>query len=166
MQDLLLRPLSELDPSATALARLRCELADSRAQVVDLRAELERLRREHLELRQPAGYWRALHAAAKKRSDDFEHEVTLLRGENRKLQDLHFGRKSEKASARDRSNTLEGELEIPFSSEPARRGQRKERPGPKRRDSTHLPVVDGLSVLPEHERGCPECGKPFSPRNT
>ncbi len=94
-----------------------------------------------------------------------EQEVAQLRGDNRKLQDQLFGPKSEHASSRDRSNGLDGEEE-PASPEPARRGQRTERPGPKRRDYSHLPVVEDLRELPEHQRRCPGCGVPFSPSDT
>ena len=161
MEDLLLRPLKNLDESATEPVWL----AQLRQEVAELRTEVGQLRRENLELRQQAGYWRSQHAAAKQRIAELEQEVAQLRGENRKLQDQIFGRKSEKTSSRDRSNFLDGEEE-PASTEPTKRGQRKDRPGPKRRDYSHLPVVEDLRELPEHQRCCPGCGVPFSPSDT
>jgi len=63
-------------------------------------------RREVLELRRQAEYWKAQHARAVHRAEHLEAEVDHLRGENRKLQDQLFGRKSEKSSTQDRSNRL------------------------------------------------------------
>jgi transposase len=99
------------------------------------------------------------------RAEQLEAEVEQLRGENRKLQDQLFGRKSETASAQDRSNRLEGE-EDQDSSSPPKRGQRKDRPGPARRDYSHLPVVEDLRELPEDQRVCPQCGEALSPSGT
>ena len=161
MENLILRPLKEAEPSATEptwVAQLRLEVAE-------LRTEVRQLRRENLGLRQQVGYWRSQHAAAKLRIAELEQEVALLRGENRKLQDQLFGRRSEKAASRDRSNFLNGEQE-PTSPEPPKRGQRQDRPGPKRRDYSHLPVVEDLRELAEHLRCCPDCGAPFSPSDT
>jgi chromosome segregation ATPase len=62
------------------------------------------------------------------RAEQLEAELEQLRGENRKLQDQLFGRKSETASAQDRSNRLEGE-EDQAPSTPPKRGQRKDRSG-------------------------------------
>ena len=141
------------------MRQLRCE-------VLQLRQEVAELRRENSELRQQVGYWKAQHARAVHRAEHLEAEVENLRGENRKLQDQLFGRKSEKSSTQDRSNYLEGESDDQDSATPPRRGQRKDRPGPRRRDYSHLPVVDDPHELPEDQRVCPECGAALSPSNT
>jgi len=107
-----------------------------------------------------------MHARAVHRAEHLEAEVEQLRGENRKLQDQLFGRKSEKSSTQDRSNHLEGEEDDRESSTPRQRGQRKDRPGPKRRDYSHLPVVEDPRELPEDQRVCPQCGAPLSPSDT
>jgi transposase len=155
MEDLPLQLLVEVDWSATEppwLARLRQE-------VTELRTEVAQLRRENLELRQQAGYWRSQHAAAKQQIAALEQEVAQLRGENRKLQDQLFGRKSETSSPTDRSNHLDD----PDETTPRQpRGQRHDRPGPKRRDYRHLPVREDLQELPESQRVCPTCGRPLT----
>src|SRR3954470_24557419 len=125
--------------------------------VLDLRQEVNELRRENAELRQQAGYWKGMHARAVQRAERLEAELEQLRGENRKLQDQLFGRKSEAASSQDRSNRLEGE-DDPAPTTPSGRGQRKDRPGPTRRDYSHLPVVEELREFPESRRVCPQCG--------
>jgi transposase len=135
-------------------------------EVLELRQEVSELRRENLELRQQVGYWKAQHAQAVHRAEHLEAEVEHLRGENRKLQAQLFGRKSEKSSTQDRSNHLEGESDEKGSSTPLKRGQRKDRPGPPRRDYSHLPVVEDLRQLPEDQRICPQCGAALSPSNT
>ena len=120
------------------------------------------MRRENVELRQQANYWKAMHARAVHRADQLEAEVEQLRGENRKLKDQLFGRKSEKPSSSDRSNHLEGEQEDQPDFVPRKRGQRNDLSGPRRRDYSHLPVVEELHELPGHQRVCPQCGLYFT----
>jgi transposase len=161
MEDTLVEPIPATEPAD--LFELVRQL---RREVDELRQEVASLKRENSELRQQVGYWKAQHARAVHRAEHLEAEVETLRGENRKLQDQLFGRKSEKSSTRDRSNHLEGESDDHDSSMPRKRGQRKDRPGPSRRDYSHLPVVDDPRELPEDQRKCPKCGAPLSPSNT
>src|SRR5271157_4795455 len=161
MEDTLVSPLPVSEPAD--LSELIRQL---QSEVAELRQEVAHLRRENLELRQQVGYWKAQHARAVHRAEHLEAEVEQLRGENRKLQDQLFGRKSEKSSTQDRSNHLEGEEDDRESSTPRKRGQRKDRPGPKRRDYSHLPVIEDPRELPEDQRVCPQCGAPLSPRPT
>ena len=160
MEGTLLSPLPATEP--TELSELVRQL---RREVLGLRQELDDLRRENAELRQQVGYWKAMHARAVLRVEQLEAEVKQLRGENRKLHDQLFGRKSETASAQDRSNRLEGEDDRGPST-PPKRGQRNDRPGPKRRDYSHLPVVEDPRELPEDQRACPHCGAALSPSDT
>ena len=155
-----------VDPlPATAPADLSELVRQLRRDVLELRQEVDHVRRENYELRQQAGYWKAMHARAVERIEHLQAEVEELRGENRKLQAQLFGRKSEKTSSRDRSNHLEGEDEQAPST-PPRRGQRRDRPGPARRDYSHLPVVEEPRELPEDQRVCPGCGAPLVPSDT
>jgi transposase len=160
MEGTLVSPLSGTEP--TELSQLVRQLC---REVGELRQEGTDLRRENAELRQQVGYWKAQHARAVHRAERLEAEVEQLRGENRKLQDQLFGRKSETDSAQDRSNRLEGK-DDQAPSTPPRRGQRTDRPGPARRDYSHLPVVEDIRELPEDQRVCPHCAAPFSPSDT
>src|SRR4051812_3866313 len=160
MEGMLVDPLPATEPTELSeLVRQLCR------QVVELRQEVADLRRENAELRQQVGYWKAQHARAVHRAERLEAEVEQLRGENRKLQDQLFGRKSETASVQDRSNRLEGE-DDQVPSSPPKRGQRTDRPGPARRDYSHLPVVEDLRELPQVQRVCPQCGTPLVPSDT
>jgi transposase len=153
MEDLVEFARDTDDPALTQL------LAQFRQEVAELRAEVAGLRRDNLELRQQAGYWKGMHAQACRRIAELEQDVEQLRGENRKLQADSFGRKSEKQSRSDRSN----QLDDPGETKPPRpRGQQRDRPGPQRRDYTHLPVRETTSELPEGERVCADCGLPFA----
>jgi transposase len=152
-------------PLATEPTELSDLIRQLRRDVLELRQEVQELRRENTELRHQVGYWKAMHARAVHRAEQLEAEFEQLRGENRKLQAQLFGRKSETAPAQDRKNHLEGE-EDRASSTPKKRGQRNDRPGPKRRDYRHLPVVEDLRELPEEQRVCPECGAALSPSDS
>jgi transposase len=99
------------------------------------------------------------------RAEQLEAEVEQLRGENRTLHAQLFGRKSETASTQDRANHLEGE-DDQTPSPPPKRGQRTDRPGPKRRDYSHLPVVEEPRELPEAQQVCPHCGAALVPSDT
>ena len=147
-------------------AGLRGENAGLRGENAELRQKIAQREDENFELRQQAGYWKAMHARAVLRSKELEAEQERLRGEIRKLQDHHFGRKSEKSSTQDRSNYLEGEDDEKDSTAPRKRGQQQGNRGPKRRDYSHLPVVEELHELPEDQRVCPKCGAALSLNDT
>jgi transposase len=137
-----------------------------KAEVAALREELAGVRRENLILRQEAGYWKSRHADAVGRIAKLEAENEQLRGEIRQLQARLYGQKSEHSTARDRSNHLPGEEAGGKSSSPRPRGQRKGKPGPPRRDYSHLPVVEELIELPADCCCCSACGLPFTPRGS
>src|SRR3954469_19693869 len=160
MDSQLIDPLPASEPAG--LSELVRQLG---REVLQLRQDVNALRRENAELRQQVGYWKAMHARAVQRAELLEAEVEQLRGENRTLQGQLFGRKSERASSQDRSNRLEGE-EDQAPSTPPKRGQRKDRPGPTRRDYSHLPVVEDLRELPAVRCVCPQCGAALSPSDT
>ena len=141
-------------------------MAQLRQEMAELRQEVVGLRRENAILRQEAGYWKVMHSRAVQRLDDLEVEVERFRGENRQLQDQLFGRKSEKSSSTDRSNHLEGEELTEEDTPKRKRGQQKDRPGPDRRDYTHLPVREEIHELPPEQRQCPQCGKAMTPSDS
>jgi transposase len=128
-------------------------------------AELASLRREVAELRQQVGYWKAQHARALEREERLEAENEQLRAEVRELRSQLFGRRSEKASTKDRSNQLDGE-ELETPSPPRRRGQQPDRPGPQRRDHSHLPVCEERQDLPADQQVCPKCQAPLVANGT
>ena len=154
-------PALELADLSDLVRELRREVRELRQQVVDLRLD-------NFDLRKEVAYRKSMHARAVERERKREAEVEQLRGEIRKLQDQLFGRKSEKPSPRDRSNHLDGDEdeEDQAPSEPAKRGQRRDRPGPKRRDYSHLPVVEEIRELPLDQRACPQCGADFAHSDT
>jgi transposase len=139
---------------------------DLKREVVSFRQEVADLRQENLRLRQEAGYWKSMHAAALVRIAKLEAENEQLRGENRQLQARLFGQKSEHSTSPDRSNHLPGEETDGEILPPQPRGQQRGRPGPQRRDYSHLPVVVNPIELLADSRQCPHCGLPFKPNGT
>jgi transposase len=128
-----------------------------RQEMAELRGEVALLRRENLELRQQVGYWKSRHADAIERIAVLEQENEQLRGENRRLQEQLFGKKSEKQSKKDRSNHLDGlDDEEPSGIQDS---PKKKQKGPQRRDYSHLPAKEERVELPKDERICPTCGK-------
>ncbi len=129
--------------------------------VRELRQEVAELRREVVNLRQQVGYWRTMHARAVEKGEKLQREIDLLRGENRQLKDRLYGTKSEKHDDSKRSFALD-DLQAAEEKPKRRRGQQPQTPGPRRRDYSHLPVVEEPVVLPPEQCVCPQCGKPFA----
>ena len=98
MDDTLVLPVP-----ASELADLSDLVRELRREVLALRQEVVSLRRDNFDLRKEVGYWKSMHARAVDRERQLEAEVEQLRGENRKLQDQLFGRRSEKDLPKDRS---------------------------------------------------------------
>jgi transposase len=158
MDDLLDTPVLDIDP-ARAIS-LEDQLAQMRSELTAWRKEVAQLRHEILDLRQQTGYWKSMHTAAKERLEAAQHDIEQLQGENRQLKNDLFGRRSEKPSRADRSN----DLDDPENKKAIRkRGQQPQRPGPKRRDYSHLPIRETWVDLRESQRRCSCCGQPFTP---
>lgn len=105
-----------------------------------------------------AGYWKSMHRLALEREAALRAEIESLRAQLRLREQQLFGRRSEASAGRSEA--------APPADPPAPRklrGQQPGKPGPKRRDHSHLPVVEEVRDLPEGERTCPCCGLPFDP---
>ena len=135
-----------------------------RLEMTQLCGEVAALRRENLELRQQVGYWKGMHARALERIAVLEQENEHLRGENRRLQQQLFGKKSEKQAAADRSNHIDGfnDKDLSEAESSAATSPKKKQRGPKRRDFSHLPGREEVVELPADQRSCPTCHKPFA----
>jgi len=166
--------------STTALATevspvdaLLAEVQSLRRELAEVRRELDALRIENAHLRQQVGYYKSLHQRALTRLAEKDAEIEQLKGRVRQLESERFGRQSETSASSDRSNTLPGEQdEAPnAASDPAAppkrsRGQQRNRPGPKRRNREHLPVVEEFIDLTESQTTCPRCGEPLAANGT
>jgi transposase len=119
--------------------------------------ELGALRREVSELRCEVGYWRSRHADAAKRIEGLKEELQQAQGQVRALEGKLFGRKSEKSGTSDRSNELFDPEEAVLGRK--KRGAQPGHVGHRRRDYSHLPVVEEFVPLPVESLVCPHCGK-------
>jgi transposase len=117
---------------------------------------------ENLELRQQVGYWKGMHRRACQREDRLKQRIAELEAEVRDLKHRVFGRKSESASSAKTSPAATAQPNTP----PRPRGQQRDKPGPRRRDHSHLPVVDEIIELPKDQRCCAQCQLPFAPLST
>jgi transposase len=135
--------------------------ADLLALVSEMREEISQLRRELAQLRLEAGYWKSRHAAAVERNRKLQEKLDQANAEIRKLKADLFGRKSEKQSSTDRSNQLD-DPQDQKSANKKKRGQQSDRPGPARRDYSHLPVREEFVDVPPSGCVCGRCGKPLA----
>jgi transposase len=109
------------------------------------------------ESRQQAAYWKALHQRAVQREQLLQQEVQTLQARIRSLEQRFYGRRTEAVAT-----PAETGLPSPPPS-PRRRGQQRGRPAPKRRDHSHLPVVEETIDFDGDQRQCPHCGQAFVP---
>jgi transposase len=117
-----------------------------------------RLEQEFEPYRQ-AAYWKAMHCRALEREAQLKAEVDRLQALLRMREQQLFGRKSETAAA----TTPSAPDATPDTPPPRRpRGQQRGRPGPKRRDYSHLPADDEDHKLPPEQCRCSRCGQPFA----
>ncbi len=105
-----------------------------------------------------AAYWQSLHQRAVQREQRLLEKVDALQGRIRSLEQRLFGRKTEHAATPPDAASA-----TPPPQPPRPRGQQRGRPGPKRRDYTHLPVVEETLDVPADRRHCPQCGQAFAP---
>jgi transposase len=89
------------------------------------------------------------------RETRLKQEIASLQAQLRLREQQLFGRKA------DSTTTAEGAARPARSPRP--RGQQPGKPGPRRRDYSHLPAVDQLIDLPPGQRCCARCGQPFAP---
>ena len=147
---------------ASLVEELLREVRELRREAAELRQEVAELRAENLELRQQVGYWKEMHRRAADRAAKLELDVDRLKGENRLLQARLFGSRTEQAGT-NRSSQLEG-VDDDQPAQPVRgRGQTRGRPGPRRRDHGHLPVVEESRELSAEQLACPQCGIAATP---
>ncbi len=153
MDGLLVQPMD-----GAAVEQVLREVEELRREVSQLRDQVARLQSENLVLRQEAGYWKSRFEGLRAKVQSLEAEKQLLQAQKRQLQDQHFARQSEKQHPDRRGNSLDDPDDPRQASR--RRGQQAERPGPRRRDHSHLPSREQTIDLPEAEQCCPQCGKP------
>lgn len=105
-----------------------------------------------------AAYWQAMHQRAVQREQQLQQRIAELEAKLRLREQQLFGRKTETTAA----TALPPPTTTP--APPRRpRGQQRGRPGPRRRDHSHLPAVVEDREIPGDQCCCRRCGCPFAP---
>jgi transposase len=107
-----------------------------------------------------AAYWKSLHQRAVERETQLKQHIAALEAKLRLREQQLFGRKTEATAA-----------SVPATPPPAGaappprrpRGQQRGRPGPRRRDHSHLPAIPEDHEIPGAQCCCQSCGRPFAP---
>jgi transposase len=99
-----------------------------------------------------------MHDRARQREDLLKQRVAALEAQLRLREQQLFGRKTESRAATAPATTLPGP-----GAPRRRRGQQPGRPGPRRRDYSHLPAVVEDLEIPGEACCCRRCGRPFAP---
>jgi transposase len=120
-------------------------------------AVIRRLQLQLVELRQQAGYWRALHQRAVLREGKLAQEIQRLQGELRALKRRVYGRRSETSSSTKPPNSPTA----PAGSATRARGQQRGSKGHGRRNHNHLPTTDEDCDLHGVQKCCPHCQLPL-----
>jgi transposase len=103
-----------------------------------------------------ASYWKAMHDRAVQREALLKQEIERLRAQLRLREQQLFGRKTEATAATAATATR------PDSPPRRPRGQQRGKPGPRRRDYSHLPAVVEDREIPGEQCCCRRCGRPFA----
>jgi transposase len=98
-----------------------------------------------------------MHHKAKLRITELELRNAELQAQLRLREQQLFGRKSEAGAGPSEA------LTSPKATPKKPRGQQHGKPSPRRRDHSHLPVVEEVLDLPAGQQLCSCCGLPFEP---
>jgi transposase len=104
-----------------------------------------------------AAYWQAMHQRAVQRQQQLQQRIAELEAKLRLREQQLFGRKTEATAATAPTPAH------PDAPRRRRRGQQPGRPGPRRRDHSHLPAVVEDREIPGDQCCCRRCGRPFRP---
>jgi transposase len=106
-----------------------------------------------------AAYWKAQHERARQREDKLLQRIEELEAKLRLREQQLFGSKTETAAATMPTPPTTSSV----ADHPRRpRGQQRGSKGHGRRDYSHLPADHETNDLPEDERCCGDCGRPFA----
>ncbi len=108
-----------------------------------------------------AGYWKARHDRALKREALLQQRVAELEAQRRLREQQLFGKKTETSAATPPPPPAPAPR--PGTPPRRRRGQQPGRPGPRRRDHSHLPAVLEDQEIPGDQCCCRRWGRPFAP---
>jgi transposase len=144
--------------AATALPILKCsapKIPDGPCPVCPrLAAEFEPYRQ--------AAFYKSMHQRALERERLLEEENLQLQARIRYLEQQVFGKKTESSKPKDSldsDTTPTADTPKPTAVRP--RGQQRDKPGPTRRDYSHLPSEEEFHDLAQQDKKCPCCGLPF-----
>lgn len=97
---------------------------------------------------------RRFHQGSLEREKQLQQRVEELEAKLRQREKELFGRRGEQSHSKNESNKESSSPQKP-------RGQQKGKPGPKRRDHSHLPQKEEFVSLPEDQQCCLTCGLAF-----
>ena len=100
-----------------------------------------------------------MHELAVARQAELCAENASLRAQLRLREQQLFGKKSEAGAGKRQAMTASAQ--VPAAKRP--RGQQSGKPGPSRRDYSHLPAVETVLELPAEQQRCRCCGLPLEP---
>jgi transposase len=111
-----------------------------------------------------AAYYKSMHQRAVERERLLKEENQQLQARIRYLEQQLYGKKTESAKVKDSlAAGSAATTRTPESPPPRPRGQQRGKPGPPRRDYSHLPSEDEFHDLEDADKKCPCCGLPFEP---
>lgn len=105
-----------------------------------------------------AGYWKAQHQRAVQREAQLQQRIAELEAKLLLREQQLFGTKTETTAS-----TFPAPAPTNTAAPPRPRGQQRGRPGPHRRDHSHLPVVLEDREIPGDQCYCSNCGRSFAP---
>ena len=102
-----------------------------------------------------------MHERAKEREHLLQQENQQFEARIRYLEQQLYGKKNESAKSKDSLAAAAQAAKTPGATAARLRGQQRDKPGPTRRDYSHLPAEEEFCDLAEADKKCPCCGLPF-----
>jgi len=138
------------------------EIVELRRQANFWRAQHQRAVQREAAWREKAGQWERITREQQAVIRDLTGQIEALKAKLALLSRQVFGEKSEKTEEPQEGQQTEAVSASEASGLPQRRrGKQRGAKGYGRRRRTNLPAVQTVHDLPQAQRRCPICGKPF-----
>ncbi len=125
-------------------------------RVTSLKKTCEQLRQENSALKADIAYWISRHRDAVEREEVLKKTLADKEGRIKYLNRQLYGKKNEKSKSKPESSKDDA------PTQKRSRGQQPNRPAPKPRDQSHLPIQDEEYDLDDSELFCACCGLPLT----
>lgn len=138
------------DPISPAFDLMKAATTPFASEIIQI------TKQEHIELICSTNYWKSQDRQKAKKIECLERTIELLKAKIKDLNQRLYGKKTEKGVTKTEKTSQKSS-----SNDKRPRGQQKNTQGHGRTKRPHLPTVEEIRDLPENEKSCSICHKPY-----